>query len=140
MRQLTDIEKDIIHAIISNKQNNNLGELQIAKILRTELSFLAIKWEITPRKAIYVFAEENTPDKVIDNNYFQISDFLYFIEELENNHFIKVQSMPTIKNDYKVLYDKDIYTYNPPTIGFAYNADSNFFFKKRKQWNIFSGD
>ncbi len=118
MRELIDKEKEMVSTIVKWKQQSNLEELQVFKLLRKNLEFFALEWEEKPNKAIYIY--DNSTSKPTDQdwrkiheNYFKIVDFLYFMEELENNGFIKLLSI-SFKNETpkeRVLYDKDTYKY-----------------------------
>ena len=44
MRSFSDKEKAIINKLISIKRNSKLEELQVARLLREQLSCFAIKW------------------------------------------------------------------------------------------------
>lgn len=67
------------------------------------MSCLAIKWTIEP-KTVSLYSSENTTMNNVDwqrlrKNYFQIVDFLYFIEELEHYNLIKLQTLSFELND-----------------------------------------
>lgn len=94
MRNLTSNEKDIVKLLVNLKQKGDLVELQTARILRKRLAgFLAIAWTSKPKDCLTVYYEANDADAQInevkaDNalkKYFEICDYLYFLQELEEN-------------------------------------------------------
>lgn len=50
MRSFSDKEKAIINKLISIKRNSKLEELQVARLLREQLSCFAIKWTLEPKE------------------------------------------------------------------------------------------
>lgn len=124
MRKLTKHEEALLRKIVSiykSSSANNVPELQVAKIIRNELDFFAIKWETNhkPQVTIYKPKSHNLSDAEVDKIYFQIADFIYFLEELEKANFIKLQNIPSEnQEDYTILYDRDKYIYN--------NSDNSF--------------
>lgn len=117
MREFTDSEKEFIKRIVSihrEKGINSVPELQVAKLLREDLNFFAIKWETTPKPqiTIYIPKSKQLSEKQVGNLYFQISDYIYFIEELTQLGFIKLQNIPSEKKEnFTILYDRDKYEY-----------------------------
>lgn len=120
MRQLTSSEQQLVEKLIRLKQSARLEELQVARLLRKELECFALRWTLEPQKALFFYALQGTSIADInwDNlrkNYFKIADFLYFIEELEQEHFIRIQTLSfDLKTDEeRVLYDRKKYKYKP---------------------------
>lgn len=118
MREFTPQENAFIERLVkAHLENgvNSLAELQVSRLLRDDLKFFALKWAIEPKPTvtIYVPKGEKDADK-IDNLFFQIADYIYFIEELESLGFIKLQNVPSDKKeDFTILYDRDEYEYSP---------------------------
>lgn len=118
MREFTDSEKEFIKRIVSihrEKGINSVPELQVAKLLREDLNFFAIKWETTPKPqiTIYIPKSNRLTEKQAGNLYFQISDYIYFIEELVQLGFIKLQNIPSeSKENFTILYDREKYEYD----------------------------
>lgn len=101
MRLFSDKEKEIINKLISIKRNSNLEELQVARLLREQLSCFAIQWTLKPKKELSLYSYEGKTINDIDwdglrKNYFQTVDFLYLIEELENYNLIKLRKYPKL--------------------------------------------
>lgn len=120
MRQLTSSEQQLVKKIVQLKQSARLEELQVARLLRKELECFALRWTSEPQKALFFYSLQGTSitDVNWDNlrkNYFKIADFLYFIEELEQEHFIRIQTLSfDLKTDEeRVLYDRKKYKYKP---------------------------
>lgn len=120
MRQLTSSEQQLVEKLVRLKQSARLEELQVARLLRKELECFALRWTLEPQKALFFYALQGTSIADInwDNlrkNYFKIADFLYFIEELEQEHFIRIQTLSfDLKTDEeRVLYDRKKYKYKP---------------------------
>lgn len=119
MRQLTDNEQRIVEKIVQLKQSTRLEELQVARLLRKELGCFALRWTLEPKKTLVFYScqDESTTDIDWDSlrkHYFQVADFLYFIEELEQEHFIKTQTLSfEVKTDEeRALYDRCKFKYN----------------------------
>ena len=110
-------EKAIINKLISIKRNSKLEELQVARLLREQLSCFAIKWTLEPKELSLYYYESKKLGNVdwdgLRKNYFQTVDFLYFIEELENYNLIKLQTLSfDLKNDdERLLYDRNLYEF-----------------------------
>lgn len=107
----------------NDEQKYPLDNLRVAKLIQKELSCLAIKWEKNGR--IQIFAKELKEDEAY-RKYLKISDFLYFISELEEQKMIKIQAVSpdSAKDEYKVLYDKEKVKYNPTITGVSYDKDA----------------
>ena len=119
MRQLTENEQRIVEKIVQLKQSARLEELQVARLLRKELECFALRWILEPKKTLFFYScqDESTTDINWDSlrkYYFQVADFLYLIEELEQEHFIKIQTLSfEIKTDEeRTLYDRSKFKYN----------------------------
>ena len=119
MRQLTENEQRIVEKIVQLKQSARLEELQVARLLRKELECFALRWILEPKKTLFYYScqDESTTDINWDSlrkYYFQVADFLYLIEELEQEHFIKIQTLSfEIKTDEeRTLYDRSKFKYN----------------------------
>lgn len=113
MRELSSLDKQIICRIIKLLDDYNLEELQVTRLLRKELNVFALEWDNSLKNiSIYAPKENDKSDfKNIERNYFNISYFLYLIEDLENEGYIKLQSILSISEnvDQRKLYDRDIY-------------------------------
>lgn len=112
MRELSSIDRLIIDRIIQASEAHDLQVLQIARLLRNELSVFAVEWDINPFKiSIYAPRKEKKPDfERIMANYFDISYFLYLVEALDKEGYIKLQSVLSANDTYpKQLYDKEKY-------------------------------
>ncbi|WP_347022481.1 hypothetical protein [Bacteroides ovatus] len=130
MRNLTSNEKDIVKLLVNLKQKGDLVELQTARILRKRLAgFLAIAWTSKPKDCLTVYYEANDADAQInevkaDNalkKYFEICDYLYFLQELEENKMVAIQTISSEKpnEDIRTLYDKELYEYNKDSGNFC---------------------
>ena len=118
MRLFSDKEKEIINKLISIKRNSNLEELQVARLLREQLSCFVIQWTLKPKKELSLYSYEGKTINDIDwdglrKNYFQTVDFLYLIEELENYNLIKLQtlSFELEHDEERLLYDRSLYEF-----------------------------
>ncbi len=118
MRKFTDKENKWIKEFVELKDKglSHLQELQVAKILRTEFSFFALKWTYGEKPQISLY--NRTKDKdMAEKQYYDICDFIYFIKELDSLGFIAIQKFYSKKEDvgYNVLYDRDKYIYDEKT-------------------------
>lgn len=118
MRSFSDKEKEIINKLISIKRSSKLEELQVARLLREQLSCFAIQWTFKPKKGLSLYSYEGKNMDDVDwdglrKNYFQTVDFLYLIEELENYNLIKLQtfSFDLEHDDERLLYDRNLYEF-----------------------------
>ena len=115
MRQLAETERLLVEKIVQLKQAARLEELQVARLLRKELECFALRWVLEPKKTLLFYPIQNKTDwNVLRKNYFQVADFLYLIEELEKDRFVKIQtlSFEVETDEERVLYDRGKYRYN----------------------------
>lgn len=118
MREFTNKENEIVKKLVDTLRDTNrksLAELQVARLLREDLKFFALKWSVEPKDevTIYTRKEDANQQEIIDKLYFNIADYIYFIEELEDLGFIKLQNIPTDNEDnYTILYDRKKYQYD----------------------------
>lgn len=118
MRLYTPEENRIIKNIVDifrEAKPGSLVELQVARLLRKKLNFFALKWSINPKDDVTIYIPETDAkeDDKVNKLYFDIANFIYLIEELEERGFIKLQKIPSSKeNDSTILYDKKLYTYD----------------------------
>lgn len=112
LRLFTDKENVLLKELVEYKQTGDLRNLQVARLLRTKLSFFALRWEVdsAPKIRIYSIDTDNRDDAL--QKYFEIADFVYFIQELVHIGFIKLLTIPS-KNGIKqrMLFDKDKYEF-----------------------------
>jgi hypothetical protein len=123
MRKFTDKENQLLKRFVELKQKGELQHLQVSYQLRTNLEFFALKWETvpTPKVSVYVPKGEKKDKAVIEQQYFKIADFIYFIEELCDNGFLRIQTLPS--NDSKtecILFDRDKYTFDEDKDNFVH--------------------
>lgn len=118
MRLFTPDENRIIKKIVEIfdvAKPGSLAELEVARLLRKELNFFALKWSVNPKDEVTIFIPKNNSndDDTLNKLYFDVANFIYFIEELEAMGFIKLQNLPSSNdNESTILYDKKIYTYD----------------------------
>lgn len=118
MRKFTDKENQIIKSLVNAKVCGDVNGLDVANLLKQELTCFALKWEIQDRPNITIYSEHQKQSRntscfpKIDNNYLRIADFIYFIEELCDCGFVKLQQIPTTSESSNILYDKDEFIYN----------------------------
>lgn len=118
MREFTTAQNNLLKKLVDIQHEattGSLAELQVARLLRKELKFFALKWSTEPKDEVilYVRKEDKENLKKIDRLYFEIADFIYFIEELETLGFIKLQNIPSSNEEnFTILYDRDKYKYN----------------------------
>lgn len=131
MRQLTNNEQRIVEKIVQLKQTARLEELQVARLLRKELECFALRWTLEPKKTLFFYScqDESTTDINLGSlrkYYFQVVDFLYLIEELEQERFIKIQtlSFETKNDEERALYDRSKFQYNASTDTFWSKEDT----------------
>lgn len=119
MRQFTQKEKEIIERIVTFKRVSRLEELQVARLLRKELVCFAVKWSVRPKKELSFYSfqgdvGEGANWELLRKSYFQVSDFLYLVEELEGVGFIKIQTLnfEIEKEEDRILYDRGRFSYD----------------------------
>lgn len=118
MRLFTQKENQIIKLLVNYKRSGKLRDLQVAPLLRKNLSFLALRWEIEPIPQVFVYTPGVEPKNKIEeatrDNYFTILDFVFFIEELLERGFIKLLEIPSrLPDNQRILYDKEKYEFVP---------------------------
>lgn len=113
LRLFSDKENALLKELVGYKLTGDLKNLQVARLLRTKLSFFALKWDInpTPHISIYSIDADNRDEAL--QKYFEIADFIYFIQELVHIGFIKLLTIPS-KNEIKqrMLFDRERYEFN----------------------------
>lgn len=138
MRELTIDEKKIVEILLKYKKEDKIEELQSAKLLRNKLSCMAIIWSVESK---YLKIYYNTDDDNFKTSFFEICDYLSFIEELEKNHLIKI--FPLIEknnknqdNHERRLYDKTKFTYykDKPNKLIPLQKDDDFFYANDKSF------
>lgn len=119
MRQFTQKEKEIIGRIVTFKRISRLEELQVARLLRKELVCFAVKWSVGPKKELSFYSFQGNVGgsvnwELLRKSYFQVSDFLYLVEELEGLGFIKIQTLnfEIEKEEDRILYDRERFSYD----------------------------
>ena len=130
MRELTDKEKYIVKGLFDRKNNFKLEELRTTKLLRDNLDCFALRWELAKRKRIKIYMKKEDAEDITELNkqYFKICDFLYFMNELEENHYIELQTISFANDTSKLvkqaLYDTSKYQYGlPKDIEYSGNLD-----------------
>lgn len=115
MRKFTEQENQRIKDFVEQKERglSYIQELQVAKILRTEFSFFALKWTYGNNPQISLYNKVKDESET-EKQYYRICDFIYFIKELESLGFIAIQKALSKKEDvgYSILYDKEKYIYD----------------------------
>lgn len=131
MRLFSKPENEIIKKLVNIQRKAKpglLAELQVARLLRKKLKFFALQWSIDPIDEIIIYTPEKDfkNKKKIDRQYFNIADFIYFIEELEQLGFVKLQKIPSKNEDnYTILYYRDKYDYDKKTGTFWTDVELN---------------
>lgn len=114
MRLFSDPENLLLKEFVEYKEEGNLKELQVARLLRKELSFIALKWEVSPKPMVSVYSLPKKEYKENLSLYFSILNFVYFIQELEKIGFIKLLILPSEQVEkQQILYDKKTYEFKP---------------------------
>ena len=136
MRLFTPEENKIIKKlvqILEKAQPGALAELQVAKLLRKELDFFALKWSVEPKDEIIIYIPEEQKENKEKNDrlYFEIVNYIYFLEELEKLGFIKFQNIPSDDQErHKILYDREKYHYVPEENAFWEKTEINLLGRK----------
>ncbi len=131
MRLFTSKENTIIKQLVAYKQSGKLRDLQVAPLLRKNLSILALRWEVEPIPQVFVYAphrENRTIEESTRENFFSVLDFVFFIEELVERRFVKLLEIPSrLPEKQRILYDKEKYSFNSDKNQFVENGvDESF--------------
>ena len=111
MRLFSDKENKLLKIIVEYKQSGNLKELQVAPLLRKNLSVLAFVWTITPKPTVKVYSISEDFNEAM-HHYLSVVDFIYFIQELERIGFIRLVAIPNSKAEpIRELYDRNKYDF-----------------------------
>ena len=125
MRLFTEKENFLIRDFVNAKKEGDVKNLEVGYLLKKELTCFALKWSTEPTPTVTLFMERDGKEhnKRVDDNYFAIADFLYFIEDLESHGFIRLQHIPVSEeNKPGLLYDSEKYKYNVNTDEFEPKA------------------
>lgn len=111
MRLFTEKENELLKKMVEYKQAGNLKELQVAPLLRKNLSFLALTWSVSPVPFIKVYTTGNGKQNFL-KEYLEIVDFVCFVQELAKQGFVKLLIISNEnKERVRQLYDKEKYEF-----------------------------
>lgn len=126
MRELTTNEKQIISTLLCNKESGKIEELQVMRLLRENLKSMAIGWELNPKPVVSIYYNDDSDKSKIDRDYFELCDFIYFIDELVENKYVAIQHSSTLNdNEKRLLYNKELYNYSKELNTFCYRNDES---------------
>lgn len=112
-RLFSEKENQLINELVNFKKTGDLQNLQVARLLRTKLSFIALRWSIDPSPSVDVYSVATEDASNTLKLYFEIVDLVYFFQELEKMGFIKFQSLPSQKTEkQRMLFDRKKYEFN----------------------------
>ena len=124
MRELTTNEKQIIRTLLCYKESGKIEELQVMRLLRRNLNCMAIGWELKPKPVVSIYYKDGYDKTNLDRDYFELCDFLYFIDELVENKYVAIQYSSSInENEVRLLYNKDLYMYSKELGTFCYKNE-----------------
>ena len=124
MRELTTNEKLIIRTLLCYKEYGTIEELQVMRLLRRNLNCMAIGWELNPKPVVSIYYKDGYDKTNLDRDYFELCDFLYFIDELVENKYVAIQYSSSInENEVRLLYNKDLYMYSKELGTFCYKNE-----------------
>ncbi len=66
--------------LVDYKKAGDLQNLQVARLLRTKLSFIALRWSVDPIPTVDVYSIANDEATKTINTYFDIVDLIYFFQ------------------------------------------------------------
>ncbi len=114
MREFTDKEREFLKLLIDYKKKGDIQALLLARLLKNRIGLIAIGWDVNEHSI--TFYSESQKNETNCEYYFDFSDFLYFIEELEEYKLIKVDKHATPDNivNENLLYDHEEYTTELP--------------------------
>lgn len=127
MRHFRLEEQQFIRDLSVKKQEGNLQDLQVFQLLRPQLSNIALRWDVVPKKNIQIYFPSGFASgftNQIMKAYYDIVDFIYFIEELEKYNLIKIQSISFSNRRLthpRCLYDNITYNYDGSEDVFKYS-------------------
>lgn len=112
-RLFSSKENQLMKELVDYKKAGDLQNLQVARLLRTKLSFIALRWSVDPIPTVDVYSIANDEATKTINTYFDIVDLIYFFQELEKIGFIKLQSLPSQRAEkQRMLFDRKRYEFN----------------------------
>ena len=127
MRQLLDKEKNIIKALVSARATNHYEYMQFAYILRSNVQYDYLKWEVTEEQSCIETVLKDGTDDEKSEVFYKIIDLIGFFEELERRCFVKFvfrkkqnDSYPRYhynKEKYVLVKQVDFVWYKPRTKG-----------------------
>lgn len=124
MRELTTNEKLIIRTLLCYKESGTIEELQVMRLLRRNLNCMAIGWELNPKPVVSIYYKDGYDKTNLNRDYFELCDFLYFIDELVENKYVAIQYSSSInENEVRLLYNKDLYMYSKELGTFCYKNE-----------------
>lgn len=120
MRLFLPNENQFIADIVKYKKEGNVYELAVDRLLKNNLTFFALKWQTAPEASVKIYSEQNNAAED-EQTYFKIADFIYFVQELEQLGFVKLQNINKSESnsEHGLLYDRDLYRYISEDEGFS---------------------
>lgn len=124
MRELTTNEKQVICTLLCYKESGKIEELQVMRLLRRNLNCMAIGWELNPKPVVSIYYKDGYDKTNLNRDYFELCDFLYFIDELVENKYVAIQYGSSLnENEVRLLYNKDLYMYSKELGTFCYKNE-----------------
>lgn len=126
MRLFSDKEQELVNTFLKYKEEGDILNLQVARFIRKELDCFAIRYQDGDDPQIRFYSKDRDQSEInkVNHNYITICDFIYFLQELESNGFIKFQRsvsglVKQSEKEYILLFDRDKYQYNEDADNFT---------------------
>lgn len=88
MRALDTKEKQIIDFLLKVRNQHEYSKLQFAYILRQYVDYDFVEWDISEKQEYFEVFKKGCSKKQLSELFFQIVDFLSFIQELERKGYL----------------------------------------------------
>ncbi len=100
MRALDNKEKQIIDFLLEARNQNDYSKLQFAYVLRQFVDYDFVEWNISEKQEYFEVFKKGCSEKQLSKLFFQIVDFLSFIQELERKGYLFTTQLKHQHNEY----------------------------------------
>lgn len=108
MRDLSKQKKAIIYFLIEARKEMKYHKLQFAYVLRHFINYDLLEWNISDDSEYFQTFKSGYTEKETSQIFFQIIDFLSFIQELENKGYVFTTQLKHKRHEYpRSHFDKE---------------------------------
>lgn len=103
MREFSPFEKDIIRRIAKIYQDGDLNDIELAKIIRTELGAFAVEWDVKKGETTIFCIEKDKAKEYL----LKLISIISLLKYLEDTNCLFLTKMSNTKNNDHRLFDRE---------------------------------